>query len=162
MDGSLNLLFSQLYLLKKLRKRGIKMINDNLSELQEIKNAIEQLSDRITKLENRRISDKQYFKYLADQAISKLTAIPDFNLYRENVKKEIESKFSSLEYKLLNEQSQIIRNRLSDLPSKLIEDRKRLFNLLKQTTDMLKDLSYGVGSLSDNFKVKLGEMDLYE
>lgn len=133
-----------------------------MSELQEIKETIQQLSDRITELETRRISDKQYFEYLADQSISKLKVIPDFDLYRENVEKLISSKFSSLEYKLLNEQSQIIRNRLGDVPSELVEDRKRLLNLLSQTTDILKDLSYGIGSLSDNFKVKLGDVNLHE
>ncbi|HEY9703520.1 MAG TPA: hypothetical protein V6C58_13810 [Allocoleopsis sp.] len=129
-----------------------------MSELQEIKDTIQQLSDKITELENRRISDKQYFEYLTDQSMSHLKVIPDFALCRENVEKLIHSKFSSLEYKLLNEQSQIIRNRLSNLPSELIEDRKRLFDLLKEATDMLKDLSYGISSSSDNFKVKLGDI----
>lgn len=136
--------------------------NMNNSELQEIKDTIQQLSDRITELETRRISDKQYFEYLADQAISKLKVIPDFDLYRENVEKLINSKFSSLEHRLLNEQSQIIRNRLGDLPSELIEDRKLLIKLLKYTTDVLRELGSGIGSLSHDFKVKLGEMDLYE
>lgn len=120
------------------------MINDDLSELQEIKNAIQQLSDRITKLENRRISDKQYFEYLADQAISKLTVIPDFNLYRENVK---------------NDQSKVMKQHLNKLPTDLIQDRKDLVKMLNKTTKMPKDLSYGIGELSANFEVKLGEME---
>jgi hypothetical protein len=128
------------------------------SELEEIKLTIQKLSDRIENLEKANAANKQYFEYLTDLAISKLTVIPDFALYRENVNKEIESKFSSLQYKLLNEQSQVVRSHLNKLPTDLIEDRKSLFKILNETTKMLKDLSYGIGELSNNFSVKLGKM----
>lgn len=130
----------------------------NDPELEEIKLTIQKLSDRIDNLEKNNAANKQYFEYLAELAISKLTVIPDFALYRENVSKEIESKFSSLQYKLLNEQSQVVRSHLNKLPTDLIEDRKLLFKILNETTKMLKDLSYGIGELSNNFSVKLGDM----
>lgn len=110
-------------------------------ELMEINQNIKDLTHKLNQLEKQRNSDKEYFNYLSDLLISRVSNIPDFTMYGTKVDETINNKFNRLEKQILSQIKYDVNRRLDDVPTDLVKASKQIRDESKDLLIMFRNFS---------------------